>query len=106
MIDFDRMALLWYPLAFVLGWKITSRAICAAAPSFIQAGLKGNDMGRKDRPEVFFFLKNFRKSPEFMNFRALTILSPRLFLGTRVFGSNFSCGIFGVMRGQFASYAS
>ena len=53
MIDFDRMAVLWYPLAFVLGWKITSRAICAAAPSFIQAGLKGNDMGRKDRPEVF-----------------------------------------------------
>ena len=57
MIDFDRMALLWYPLAFVLGWKITSRAIFAAAPSFIQAGLKGNDMGRKDRPEVFFFYR-------------------------------------------------
>ena len=42
----------WYTFIFLSGWKITKRAILASRESFIQAGLKGNDMGRADRPEV------------------------------------------------------
>jgi len=43
---------LLYPTIFILGWKISERAISSAKQSFIDAGLKGNDMGRADRPLV------------------------------------------------------
>lgn len=41
-----------YPVIFILGWKISERAISTSKESFINAGLKGNDMGRADRPLV------------------------------------------------------
>ena len=51
-MDIETVRYLWYPISFILGWKLTEKGIAAAAPSFIAAGLKGNDMGRADRPEV------------------------------------------------------
>lgn len=49
--------LLWYIFIFITGWQVTKRAILASRVSFIQAGLKGNDMGRANRPEVSFIVK-------------------------------------------------
>lgn len=44
----------WHFILFLSGWKITKRAILSSQQSFIDAGLKGNDMGRADRPLVSF----------------------------------------------------
>ena len=44
--------IVWYLIVLVLGWQISRRAILVSRASFIAAGLKGNDMGREDRPEV------------------------------------------------------
>ena len=44
--------IVWYLIVLILGWQISRRAILASRASFIAAGLKGNDMGREDRPEV------------------------------------------------------
>jgi len=44
--------IVWYFVVLILGWQISKRAILASRTSFIAAGLKGNDMGREDRPEV------------------------------------------------------
>ena len=46
--------IVWYFIVLILGWQISKRAILASRASFIAAGLKGNDMGREDRPEVAF----------------------------------------------------
>ena len=51
----------WYSVIFYAGWKVTKAAILSSRELFIKAGLKGNDMGRAERPEVFW-KKNFKKT--------------------------------------------
>ena len=51
-VNVDTLTMMWYPVAFLLGWQITAKGIKTASESFIAAGLKGNDMGREDRPLV------------------------------------------------------
>lgn len=67
-MDIESLTIIWYPIAFVLGWQLTARGINAASSSFIQAGLKGNDMGRADRPEVNFSLYKIRLNYIFIRY--------------------------------------
>ena len=80
----------WYTILFLSGWKITKKAILSSRQSFIDAGLKGNDMGRADRPLVCLNKKWIKNERLFQVAESLGLISAVVFLVLSVISLVFS----------------